>query len=262
MGRSPKPELRQPGVFSIFQYHDRDTSRLSGLFFFLSIILGWKYCLIFLLTNPRFLCNRVTVCRCWLWKLGYVVPSSDLALTTAKISYPNKYFVQLSGTVTCILQMGSHMKFVCNQISTFHSPSIWAMEDLWWLGALQKADAPLWAYSCRELGSGNQTERIGLDQRKVFKSMVQSSSEDGFALPWVGRWQKRAQRIIPVPGFSAWLASCSSTMGFSITKGNHIFLIWLLLKPWKKQKLRFPWGSATSVSAVNHSQNKIVLVAM
>lgn len=131
--------------------------------------------------------------------LGMLCFPPDLALTIAKISYPNKYFVQLSGTVTCILQMSSHVKLVCNQISSFHCPSVWDREDLWWLVALRKADVPIWAYSCRESRSGNQTERTGLDQGKVFKSTVQNSSEDGFALPWVGRWQKRAQGIIPVP---------------------------------------------------------------
>jgi len=37
MGMTPGPELRQPGVFRIFQYCDRDAFRLSGLIFFLII---------------------------------------------------------------------------------------------------------------------------------------------------------------------------------------------------------------------------------
>lgn len=132
--------------------------------------------------------------------LGMLCFPPDLALTIVKISYPSKYFVQRSGAVSCILPRSSHKELVCNQISSLHSPSMWEMEGFWWLGALQKADVPIWAYSCRETRSGNQTERTGLDQGKLSKSTVQNSSEDSFALPWVGGGQKRAQGIIPVPG--------------------------------------------------------------
>lgn len=40
MGRTPRPELRQPGVFNIFQYNHRGAFGLSGLIYFLYLIKG------------------------------------------------------------------------------------------------------------------------------------------------------------------------------------------------------------------------------
>lgn len=182
-------------------------------------------------------CNHVTGCRCWLWKLGRAVLSSW--------SGPyNSQVIQTSSLCNCLVQLLAFDKGAAtwnlqsDQLLPLPICMRWKVYGDW---VLYRKCVPIWAYSCRE------TERMGLDQGKGFKSTVQSSSEDSFPFPWVGGWQKRARGIIPVPAFSTWLASCSSTFGFSITKGNHIFLIWFLLTLWKKTK---SWGSHEEVPQV------------
>lgn len=64
--------------------------------------------------------------------LGVLCFPPDLALTVAKINYPNEHFVQLQNTGTVfgknpcsyLLSTKEQPRETCNQIGSFHSPSV------------------------------------------------------------------------------------------------------------------------------------------